>query len=914
MPQKVIRKVNLNISSLITNTVGSAGELLQNAGSSTVNFNLANHIVKNNLNGNTGHPFPNTIKSLFDSANNTQVRIVGHPDDGGIQLTSTTGNPSNGNVSETGRRGFFIFDLGRKINPRKFQLTLGSSQPFIDDDECLNPSNPPPKGVRLRFSNDLTLLDHQGAVDADGKDLDESTSYKDNPFFTDVTVAAGVAPHTEINSSGVTSTVGDTSSFTQKVLTLDEDFFTTTVNNALDGYRFLIVEIRGTRYAYTFDIFDISLFEEVDPTDYSVEFDDSLLDLAGWKNLRYDGSKLTGQKINEYNRGDITYGKNPVIENKTTALYIVDSCIGAEQEEESLAFIEGHSYLRIKQILVIDETDNSVQIIDRESEDFNVFQRFITNDFPTGAKFNIRVIDDSIQNSLKTDYFVKFNKGFLFSAFEYIPVTSTEVRQRTAIVKNKDHYNASGTPIKQTGESGTVNGDQILNINVEEEGPIGVFSSPEVVFGNNLNSTVPTFGTNAIGDGTFLFDNGVFDSLSLHKILGAEIRTNHAINLFDTLDNSASRFNLLFRYGTFIGGQTSANKKPSTISGEPPVNNYSVSTHIPASDSLDYFAHNFYPDYSKSFVRKNKFTEQYIPDASKKRAGGSSLFYQLFENEETTDITFNPFRTDAPGGALIGAVPEIISASIDFAAKNNIEMHLTINNGNIDCAPGLNDERSISTFEVETTNFQTTSSIANFVRSEVDNGNERYDNQATQPPFWGTITDFQIVLKPHFLPTIPTFKDIFSACVVGTHDSNDTITIEGMRTRRMIELRDVYLRGGQGFFFDSISTGTLNKIPRIYGTNTLMETDFGNPVSDERLVRHEGNFNYTLSFLDKGPTIITDLDKDDELFDGIGEKGLLIVPDQLEIGIRDNIDFYLRKAGIIEKKTIKAPPRPERGR
>ena len=27
-----------------------------------------------------------------------------------------------------------------------------------------------------------------------------------------------------------------------------------------------------------------------------------------------------------------------------------------------------------------------------------------------------------------------------------------------------------------------------------------------------------------------------------------------------------------------------------------------------------------------------------------------------------------------------------------------------------------------------------------------------------------------------------------------------------------------------------------------------------------------------------------------------------------------NIDFYLRKAGIIEKKTIKAPPRPERGR
>ena len=910
MPQKVIRKVNLNISSLITNTVGSSGELLQNAGSSNVNFNLANHIVENNLNGNPGHPFPNKIGHLFDSANNTQVRIVGHPSDGGIQLTSTTGNPGDGNVSETGRRGFFIFDLGRKINPRKFQLTLANNQPFIDDDECLgspdfidnngDPFDPPPRGVRLRFSNDLTLLDHGGAVDASGKDLDESTSYKGNDFFTDVTVPAGVAPHTEINTSGVTSTVGDTSSFIQKVLTLDENFFTTTVNNALDGYRFLIVEIRGTRFDYTFDIFDLSLFEEVDPTDYSVEFDDSVLDLAGWKNSRYDGSKLTGQKINEFNRGDISYGKNPVIENKTTALYIVDSCIGAEQEEESLAFIEGHSYLRIKQILVIDETDNSVQIIDRESEDFNVFQRFITNDFPTGAKFNIRVIDDSIQNSLKTDYFVKFNKGFLLSAFEYIPVTSTEVRQRTAIVKNPDHYTSGGSPIEQTGETGTVNGEQILDINVEEEGPIGVFNSPDVVFGHNLNSTVPTFGTNGIGGGTFSFGNGVFDSLSLHKILGAEIRSNHAIDQFDTLDNSASRFNLLFRYGTFIGG-TSGREQ----------NGYPAGTfgHIPASDSSDYFAHNFYPDYSKSFVRKNKFTEQYIPGASKKKAGGSSLFYQLFENEETTDVTFNPFRTDAQGGALIGAVPEIISASIDFAAKNNIEMHLTINNGNIDCAPGLNDERSISTFEVETTNFQTTSSIANFVRSEVDNGNERFD--ATSQPHWGTVTDFQIVLKPHFLPTIPTFRDIFSAGVIATHSSNNLLAFDGMRTRRMVELRNVYLRGGQGFFVDF---GTLNKIPRIYGTNTFMETDFGNPISDERFVRHEGNFNYTLSFLDKGPTIITDLDKDDELFDGIGEKGLLIIPDQLEIAIRDNIDFYLRKAGIIEKRTIKAPPRPERGR
>ena len=74
------------------------------------------------------------------------------------------------------------------------------------------------------------------------------------------------------------------------------------------------------------------------------------------------------------------------------------------------------------------------------------------------------------------------------------------------------------------------------------------------------------------------------------------------------------------------------------------------------------------------------------------------------------------------------------------------------------------------------------------------------------------------------------------------------------------------------------------------------------------------HYHFQLSFLDKGPTLIANIDKDNELFDGIGEKGLVLVPEFLEGDIKKNIEFYLRKAGIIEKRTIKAPPRPERGR
>ena len=55
--------------------------------------------------------------------------------------------------------------------------------------------------------------------------------------------------------------------------------------------------------------------------EYNVEFDDALLDLEGWKNPRYNGSKLTGVRINQFNQGDVSYGLNPVIEKKNS-MYI----------------------------------------------------------------------------------------------------------------------------------------------------------------------------------------------------------------------------------------------------------------------------------------------------------------------------------------------------------------------------------------------------------------------------------------------------------------------------------------------------------------------------------------------------------------------------------------------------------------
>ena len=157
---------------------------------------------------------------------------------------------------------------------------------------------------------------------------------------------------------------------------------------------------------------------------YTAEFDDALVDAAHWKNPRYAGCKLTGLKIIEYHGtdpfidqpntssaeylakqipsssdssvwgGDISYGLNPVINKETTAIYIANTVVGGT-ENPSYATLEGHSYVGISKILLVNMQDNTVRIIDRETEPYDSFHRFITSDFPTGTKLNIKGLDPS---------------------------------------------------------------------------------------------------------------------------------------------------------------------------------------------------------------------------------------------------------------------------------------------------------------------------------------------------------------------------------------------------------------------------------------------------------------------------------------------------------------------------------------
>lgn len=166
---------------------------------------------------------------------------------------------------------------------------------------------------------------------------------------------------------------------------------------------------------------------------FDVEFDDALLDLAGWKNPRYEGSKLTGKFINQYTgitkgtqvgdpdhyAGDTTYGLNPVITNKTIALYIGNTLVGADGEQDKFVDINGHSYVSIDKVLVINPETDELQLIEKRDMDTEAWSRLITTDFPEGSQVGVRLLDYSIQNNLKDSHYVKFNKGTLMKLYKY---------------------------------------------------------------------------------------------------------------------------------------------------------------------------------------------------------------------------------------------------------------------------------------------------------------------------------------------------------------------------------------------------------------------------------------------------------------------------------------------------------------
>lgn len=520
----------------------------------------------------------------------------------------------------------------------------------------------------------------------------------------------------------------------------------------------------------------------------TAEFDDALVDQKAWKNSRYEGSKLTAAQINKFTEGDESYQTLPVLTNQSTAIYIANTVIGGT-EDEQFATIKNHSYVGINKILIVNPQDNTIQILDKTTEPFNEFHRFITNDFPTGKKAFVKVIDESIQTNLKGHHRVKMNKGYLLKSFDF----------------------------NYAGEfSGSSQTDALTENNSMYLYKSGSFVDNFVITGSVSSET---------------------SSLSLDNVLR-------------------------FRYGiieTFAGPQPNSGHK-----------------------SLEQAR--IGPLFISSSIIENKFTSQYY-------SGSFGLIKH--QNGNSTD--------DAVllGGSSLGSASKFLGLDTLNFLTNNItdntltqqektELHVTFFEGTKDFAPSFYDERSISTFEID-------QNIGNLMIEQGGSCNA------------GLPTNHELVFKgrndDRFLPKLSTFQDAFhnshlqstaSSGIDGcnptfsTHPSLGDSLYPGITTDIVQDINCIVQGGALGVIgyvnAQSASSGQ-------YGVSLIPSMSADNFYS--------GSFNYEVSFLDKDHTLILDLDKEAELFDGIGEKGLVIIPQDSDSQIAFNIEYYLTQAGII---------------
>ena len=62
---------------------------------------------------------------------------------------------------------------------------------------------------------------------------------------------------------------------------------------------------------------------------------------------------------------------------------------------------------------------------------------------------------------------------------------------------------------------------------------------------------------------------------------------------------------------------------------------------------------------------------------------------------------------------------------------------------------------------------------------------------------------------------------------------------------------------------------------------------------------YSGSFNYQLSFLKKDHVIIADLDLINHLPENTGEQGIILIPEHIDLEIKQNLDFYIQQISTL---------------
>jgi hypothetical protein len=599
---------------------------------------------------------------------------------------------------------------------------------------------------------------------------------------------------------------------------------------------------------------------------YTAEFDDALVDQAFWKNTRYVGCKLKSKVLNKFTQeergtkkgighssivmagkrlGEMIIGGtgrhgftvggffastqtstptvsglpgifrindfttkvtwegdsiNPIgtanIKNETVALYISNTVIGGK-EDPQFADIKDHSYIGINKILLINPTTDATQVLTKEAEDYTPFQRFVTNDLPTGGSFTVKLIDESIANSLKgtNQYKVKMNKGWLLKSFDF------------------------------------------------KHAP----SLPQMTENNSM----------------YLYKKGNVE----HSYY-----TEGNIQSVTKIENDDR---LRFRYGTIEVWENDGTAKRGGYLQRSTIG----------------------PSFGSSSIMENRFTQEYY--------SGS---YGFINEPGFGGIAGN--NSNLLGGSGLGSASRFIGQdTLEYLERHNIsasidqektELYITFVEGTKNFAPGFNDERSISTFEVDKN--QNKSNLGSKCQDFLPNTHELFLKGVNDSRFNAQINE----VPDHFINSYLVTHSVTSECIAINDRTpeieNANVVQLGINADKTLSA-SIYIQAGYlgpvgyGGAASSSKVVTVNPPPNGTVVEVPKYSLSGSMTSENYF---SGSFSYQLSFLSKDPTIITNLSKNNELFNGIGNNGIVIIPENIHPKIKNNVNFYLQQAGLID--------------
>ncbi len=238
--------------------------------------------------------------------------------------------------------------------------------------------------------------------------------------------------------------------------------------------------------------------------EFSIEFNDSVLDTKAWRSTRYEGNQLETQNgINgAFREGDKSFGKTPIVERYSRCIYIgkqITPHLGdGDVPPDTLSSVgfKGKTVIQLDGLFQINGDNTITKITNFDApggtgktrrSTQNTIRGAVGDDFRVGSKAKLIVFDQSVEQNLKEGYTVEFNEGSLTRIAE----VSQSLTTPDVIVSFLPFALASNAKVNIIVPETANNGTDTLDIG-------GSTSSTKItLFDNNLSS----YHTNTSGSG-----------------------------------------------------------------------------------------------------------------------------------------------------------------------------------------------------------------------------------------------------------------------------------------------------------------------------------------------------------------------------------------------------------------------------